>query len=157
MVRACRFGRVTGEGGAAFAITTVMTGERHVQCFHCLAVFPVAARASVLTCPSCYRRVRVEDIVVEREEVGSKFETCGRVIIRRKGRMVASTVVASLGVEVMGELEADAVVSSRIFIGSRARWRGHCQAGVIIVEPGATIRSGRFQIQLQPLETNASG
>jgi len=142
----------------AHSMTKPLT--RVVRCLHCAAAVRVPDAATVLTCPTCYQRVRVEDVVVENELVLPRLETCGRIVIRRRGRLYTRLGVrASLGVEVLGELQAETVNSCRVYIGPQATFRGDCQAGGITVETGATILGGRFQIDrnlLDPSETHTA-
>ncbi|MBA4029210.1 MAG: hypothetical protein C0475_08795 [Planctomyces sp.] len=109
----------------------------------------------VLTCPRCYQRVRVEDVVVDQELYTPRIETCGRVVIRRRGRVVADTVRAAMGVEVLGKMEARSVAAPNVYIGPGAAWTGDCSAHRIVVETGANIFGGRFRIE--PAEQAGGG
>lgn len=142
------------------ALSMTKPHTRVVRCLHCAAAFRVPDAASVLTCPTCYQRVRVDDVVVDGEMVLPRLETCGRIIVRRRGRLHTRLGVrASLGVEVLGELQAETISSCRVYIGPQATFRGDCRAGGITVETGATILGGRFQIDrslLDPSETHTA-
>ena len=124
--------------------------SRTVCCLHCGAGFTVAAQAMVLTCPSCYKRVTVQDIVINTAQNMARVETCGRVVVRRGGKITAGVVLATVGVEVLGELYAGAVCAPVVHIGPRAVWRGDLSAARVIIEPGARVLSGRFRIQPVP-------
>lgn len=119
---------------------------RDIRCLHCDHAFGVARAAMVLTCPVCYKRIRVEDVVVNTARAMGRVETCGRVVVRRGGKVTASVVLASEAVEVLGEMQAGTVVAPVVYIGPKATWRGDLTAARIVVEPGAKVLGGRFRI-----------
>lgn len=119
---------------------------RTVLCVSCRGLFRVPEKATILTCPNCHRRVRVDDVVVDEEQHTRRLETCGRIIVRRRGRVFADVVCAALGIDVLGELHAQSVTTSRAYIGPRAVWTGDCVASAIVIETGAQIRGGKFRI-----------
>jgi hypothetical protein len=129
--------------------------QRAVQCVHCLRRFPVPPKAMILTCPACFRRVRVEDVIVSAAQHTPRLETCGRIVIRPRARVVAETVVAGMGLEVHGELTARWVTAERVRIGPQGRWTGDCTAASIVVDPGGTILGGRFTVR--PLDAPGLG
>jgi len=99
-----------------------------------------------MTCPSCYKRQTVRDVVVDTDRSGGRVETTGILFIKRKGRVWAPGVRAGDAVEVLGELKADVVTHGHVVIGETARWRGDCTAKILIVEDGARIDGGYFCI-----------
>ncbi len=119
---------------------------RAVACVHCRAPMRVAAKAQSATCPKCYKRQTVEDVVIDTDRTGSRVETTGILFIKRKGRVWAPGVRAGDAVEVLGELKADVVTHGHVVIGESARWRGDCTARLLIVEDGARIDGGFFRI-----------
>lgn len=133
-----------GNRADAGAIATGPT--RAVQCIHCRAVMHVPQKAETATCPTCYKRQTVHDVVVESDRTGGRVETTGILFIKRKGRVWAPGVRAGDAVEVLGELKADVVTHGHVVIGETARWRGDCKAKILIVEDGARIDGGYFCI-----------
>lgn len=117
-----------------------------VSCIHCRGAMKVAEKAETATCPSCYKRQTVRDVVVENDRTGSRVETTGILFIKRKGRVWAPGVKAGDAVEVLGELKADVVTHGHVVIGESARWRGDCTAKLLVVEDGARIDGGFFRI-----------
>lgn len=106
----------------------------------------VPLKAESATCPTCYKRQTVRDVVVETDRTGGRVETTGILFIKRKGRVWAPGVRAGDAVEVLGELKADVVTHGHVVIGETARWRGDCTARILIVEDGARIDGGFFCI-----------
>ena len=59
----------------------------------------------------------VSDILVQKLSPVSGVQTCGRVIVKRRGRVIAKKVTAQLGVEVLGVMNADVVSTGPVVIG----------------------------------------
>lgn len=119
---------------------------REVRCLHCHRGFTVPARATVLTCPACSKRVRVDDVVVNRATFEPRVETCGKIVVKSRGKITANVVQAGMGIQVQGELDAGHVAADEVLLGDCGRWRGDLTCAVIKVMPGATILGGRFTI-----------
>ena len=76
-------------------------GPNHVYCYHCGRRIEIGRRTMSTPCPGCHKTVLVEDIVVKGYTGVNNFETCGRLIVRRRGHAVAKhRVVALAGIEV---------------------------------------------------------
>jgi cytoskeletal protein CcmA (bactofilin family) len=106
----------------------------------------VAQKAQSATCPSCYKRQTVQDVIVDTDKTGARVETTGILFIKRKGRVWAPGVKAGDAVEVLGELKANVETHGHVVIGETARWKGDCKARLLIVEDGARIDGGYFCI-----------
>jgi len=105
------------------------------------------------SCPGCHKPVIVEDIVVKSYKPVFNVETCGKLIVRRNGRVLAQKrVVAHEGIEVEGFLQCkEAESSGLVQIGPKAEWQGDLRSPVLSVEAGAKIRGGHFRIPDDPL------
>jgi len=119
---------------------------RPVRCYHCGHEHEVAARASRVSCPKCAKSLRVENVTIRTTEGWQHFQTCGRVTILAKGKLVAQTVEAQLGIEVRGGLEAKSYRGGPVTLKKNAVWRGDCVAPSITVEPGARVQRSAFVI-----------
>jgi cytoskeletal protein CcmA (bactofilin family) len=117
-----------------------------VRCYHCTEPIEVSESALSLSCPCCCKRIVIQDLVVSGNYAGTKVQTCGRVVVERKGDLSAASVQASDGVFVEGTLKANVRSLGPVVIGAKARWRGDCQAPRIEIEPGAAIEGGDFRI-----------
>lgn len=118
---------------------------RLVQCYLCRHRFEVGCRAESTACPQCGRAVIVGDVNVRQLKPVTSVKTCGRVVVHRKGRVIARTVEAHGGIEVRGALDAKVVSGGPVFIGPKARWKGDCNAPSVIIKPGAKI-TGFFAV-----------
>jgi len=130
------------------------TGPRLVQCYHCRHRFEVGGRTQSTSCPGCNKPVIVEDIVVDRLRAGLvELRTCGKVTIKKKGRlMVAKTVEAHGGIECDGVMEAKAVVSGKtVKLGPKSQWHGDIDAPAVVMAAGARVKPSRFNVPADPL------
>lgn len=123
--------------------------QRSVRCYRCQAPFVASARAIVLTCPHCYQRVHIEDVVVRGNHHANSVETCGKILVAPRGWLMAGVVIAAGGIEVLGRLHAKYVQSGPVFLAAGATWRGSLLAPSIVIEPGASVEDGLFDISPQ--------
>jgi len=123
------------------------TGEiKLVKCHHCRESIEVGVSAISLSCPACSKRIVVQDLHVDSPYAASKIETCGWIVVDRKGQLSAATVRVSSGMEVHGAVRASVVSQGPVIITKTARWKGDCCAPRIEIEPGAVIEGGKFRI-----------
>lgn len=128
---------------------------RTVQCYHCRQWFDVPARAMSISCPWCYKRVGLDDLVIRGTCWTSKIQTCGRVVVRPKSVLVAPLIEASQGVEVWGAIDGNIVSGSLLFVGPKGRVKGQVKAPAIRVEPGGSIEGAFVQIKSVRPDTKA--
>jgi predicted RNA-binding Zn-ribbon protein involved in translation (DUF1610 family) len=119
---------------------------RQVTCYHCRAPFTAGGKAMSLPCPRCHKVVIVEDIIVRNYRPVKRLHTCGRVVVRKGGRVAAELVEAHQGIEVNGTLHAHVVSGGPVIIGATAEWKGDCRAPSVQVRAGARVRGGFFQV-----------
>jgi hypothetical protein len=124
---------------------------RTVQCYHCRHRFQASRQAMTMTCPKCSKALLVEDVVIKVAHAVRKIQTCGRLVVQKKGRVIAQTVEAHGGVEVEGLLEANVVSGGPVRIGAKAQWKGNCTAPSLEVELGGRINKCFFVIPDDPL------
>ena len=122
------------------------TTPRTIHCYHCRHVFDVSPQTMTTVCPKCSKPLTVEDVVIKTAHAVRKIQTCGRLIVQKKGRVIAQTVEAAGGVEVEGILEAKVMSGGKVWIGPKGQWRGDCAAPSIEVEVGGRIDGGFFEI-----------
>lgn len=122
------------------------SAPRAVQCYHCQRNFDVPARAMSISCPWCSKRVTLDDLVVKDTCWTSRVQTCGRLIVHRKGLLVSSSIEARGGMEIHGAVEGKLFSAGPVFIGRFARIKGDLTAPSIDIENGATITGGHFTI-----------
>lgn len=129
-------------------------GRHVVQCYHCRHRFEVGGSAQSTSCPKCHKPLIVEDVVVKQLRVVSKLQTTGRLVIQKRGRVIAKTLItANQGIEVIGNLDAGQVLSGGpVLIGPKATWKGSLTAPSLEVRLGAKVLGGLFRIPADPLE-----
>jgi cytoskeletal protein CcmA (bactofilin family) len=88
----------------------------------------------------------VEDVIVKSLEAVRKIQTCGKVHVQKKGRVIAQLVEAQEGVFVEGVLDANVISGGLVRIGAKASWKGDCRAPSIAIEGGCVITSGYFVV-----------
>lgn len=120
--------------------------HRIVRCCACARPFPVPAAAVVLTCPKCNHRARVDDVVIHGQEEHIKLETCGRIFIRTRGSLTVRSLIAGMGVEVLGSVQAGTLRCGKLHLGPRASVRGDCTAGAVHLDETATLGGGMLRI-----------
>ncbi len=98
------------------------------------------------SCPHCHKPVIVQDVIVKGLKTTQKLQTCGRVIIKSRGRVMAGKIEAHGGIEVLGALSGNVVSGGPVVIGPKGRWKGDCRAPTLEVKLGARIESGFFEI-----------
>jgi len=125
--------------------------QRKVQCYHCRHRFDIPSRAMSLSCPRCAKALVIEDVIINTAHNVRKIQTCGKVIIEKKGRVVAQLVEAHGGVEVEGFLEAKVLSGGPVRIGPKAQWKGDLAAPSLTAELGCRIERGFFTIPDDPM------
>ena len=102
-------------------------------------------------CPHCHKPVITEDVVVRAYKPVVRIQTCGRLIVRKGGRVNAQHVEAQLGVECRGALHASVVSGGPVLIEKNAEWKGDLKAPVLAVKSGARLLGGYFEVPCNPL------
>jgi cytoskeletal protein CcmA (bactofilin family) len=123
-----------------------MGPQRRVQCYHCRHAFDVGAHAKTGSCPKCSKGLQLEDIIVKGLEAVRKLQTCGKIVVQKKGRVIAQLVEANEGVLVEGHLEANVISRGTVRIAAKAQWKGDCHAQAVAIEAGCIITSGYFVV-----------
>ncbi len=119
---------------------------REVTCYHCLQPFQASSHAITLTCPHCYKRVSLQDLIVHGIHHHKSVETAGIVVIERKGWLRSPNVRVVEGIEVHGRVEADVTCDGPVVLGPKAHWHGNLTAPALLVSAGAVITGGFFRI-----------
>jgi hypothetical protein len=125
--------------------------NRNVSCYHCRATFEVPGEALSSNCPSCHKKVAIQDLVLKKNRsqlmMRDQVQTCGRIVVPKGATLIADLVEAQAGIEVKGKLEARLVVSGRdTIIGKKAHWRADLKSQTLKVEDQATILPSYFEV-----------
>lgn len=124
--------------------------RRTVRCLYCASPFVVPGTATTLTCPVCYKRVRVDDVVLSGRQNHHKVETCGVIVVKRGAKVTADTLSSGTGILVEGEVRTRVSYAPSIVIGPEAAWHGDLQTDQLTIEPGGTILGGKFNVKPPP-------
>lgn len=124
---------------------------RVVNCYLCGKGLEVSREALSITCPGCHRNITIEDVVLKKNRpkllMVSSVQTCGRIVVPKRTRLVAEVVDAHGGIEVHGHLEARTVrCRGPVVLAKKAYWRGDLTAPALSVADKAVIDPSRFRI-----------
>lgn len=130
-------------------------GPRMVQCYHCRHRFEVGGRAQSTSCPGCNKPLIVEDLAFDKKKSGIgriKIQTCGRITVKKGGRITAELVEAHGGIECHGTIEAKLVISGEaLALGKTSLFYGHLQAPSVDMALGAKVKPSLFEVPSDPL------
>ncbi len=124
---------------------------RTVQCYLCRHRFEVSTRAQSTSCPGCHKPIMVEDFILKKNKPSllmvTKVQTCGKIVIPKRARIVADLVEAHDGIKVLGHMEAHKVLSGRVVvIGRKGHWRGDLKAPAVVIEDQAVLHRSLLQV-----------
>src|SRR5262245_47407201 len=115
------------------------SGTRTVHCYHCRHGFEVSRQTMTTVCPKCSKPLTVEDVIIKSAHGVRKIQTCGKLVVQKKGHVIAQFIEAHGGVEVEGILEGKVLSGGPVHIRSKASWKGDLSAPMVEVELGARI------------------
>lgn len=120
---------------------------RPVHCAACGTSFSVPARAVSFRCPKCTAPYSVDDVVVSHAQWNGAIQTDGCVHIALGAHYRARSLHVTEHLYVEGVVDsANAACGGTAHLASSARWRGDCRAARLVVEEGAVIEGGYFEI-----------
>ena len=119
---------------------------RTATCYHCRAPFRASTHAITLTCPHCYKRLSLEDLIIHGLHKAKAVETAGMLLIERKGWLRSPVIRIGDRVQCEGRIEGDIIADGPVTFGPRAYFSGDLVAPALHVAPGATITGGNFRI-----------
>lgn len=128
--------------------------KRTVQCYLCARRFEISSIAATVSCPGCFKPLLVEDVVVKSYQAVKKIQTCGRITVQKRGRVVADLIEGHEGVEVLGICHANVVSGRKVWVGPKAELKGNLSAPAIEVDPTANVLGGFFTIPNAGLDMN---
>lgn len=113
------------------------TAVKQVICTHCGGKSEAARRAMSVFCPSCHKRVILEDYRIRGYYGVNEFATCGDIVVERGGHVVAPIKVQSLTVR--GKVQGDVTARGRVTVRKTGSLRGDIDAPSLLVEAGGTL------------------
>lgn len=116
-----------------------------VLCLHCNKPLEVGARTLSVTCKYCHKPLKLENVRVDKYEARRVIETCGTVVVEKRGNVVADRIHCSGGVVVRGRLKGNITSGGAVLIGPEAEVKGDVTAPSLAVGAGA-ILEGNYRI-----------
>lgn len=111
-----------------------------IRCYLCGHRFEVSLRTMSTTCPKCNKAIKVEDVTVKTYLPVNDLQTCGKVVIAKKGRVVARRITSGEGIVCEGAMEGAVETDGDVTLGPKASWKGdHLFSRSLTIEDGATI------------------
>ena len=115
-----------------------------VICLYCAGAQEVSRRAMQITCKHCYKSLKIEDIHIKAYEARRSIETCGVVVVEKKGNVVADRVLCG-GLIVRGKVKATVSSRGTVLVGPDADLIGDVTAPSLAVGAGDVL-NGFFRV-----------
>ena len=115
-----------------------------IACFHCGKPQEVSRKAMSVSCKFCYKRLTLQDEVIQKYEAKRAIETVGIVTVEKRGNVVADRVVCG-GLIVRGKVKGAVISRGPVLVGPEAELKGNVTAPTLAVGAGAVLE-GRYAI-----------
>ena len=131
---------------------TLTVGRRKsVICTHCGVAIDVAKRAMSVFCPSCKKRLILEDYKIKSYHASRLFATCGDIVVEKSG--IISAPIQAQNLTVRGQVKGNVQAHGVVQVAATGTVRGDICATRLIVTNGGQL-DGFCRIQPHPAETN---
>ena len=114
-----------------------VTPTRKVVCIHCGGTNEVGVKAMSVFCKACSRRLGVEDFQVKGFHASRSFDTCGDVVVEKRGQLAA--FVRARNLLIKGRVKGDVEARGRVRVTRTGEVHGNVTAPALIVENGGMI------------------
>jgi predicted RNA-binding Zn-ribbon protein involved in translation (DUF1610 family) len=134
--------------------------RKRITCTFCGGMIEVSAKAMSIFCPHCHKRVVCEDYTIRSYHAVRNLATCGKIIVERKGHVVAPIRADALIIRglVRGNIQARSVVE----IESTGTVQGNVEAPRLVMHEGGKLigsckilRNGRPPKRLPPKDESS--
>jgi len=115
-----------------------------VVCLYCDKPQEIGRKAKSVTCKFCYKPLKLEDIAIKTYEARRAVETCGQVIVEKKGTIISDRINCG-GLVVRGKVKGAVTSRGPVLVGPEAEIKGDVTAPAIAVGAGAVL-AGRYEI-----------
>ena len=132
------------------------TGPRIICCPNCSGSQEIPAAAQSVVCHHCNASIRATDQKITQYSATVSLETCGSVVIEKKGALVVQKRVVASELTLKGSLKGNTVVYDIAHIAAGAQMVGDLKTRVLRVDDGAAIKGfiqvipGAGQVTLDP-------
>lgn len=110
-----------------------------ITCLYCGKAQEVGRKAMTITCRSCSRSLRLEDITISRYEARRQLDTCGVVVVEKKGQALTDRILCG-GLIVRGKVRGTVQSRGPVLVGSEAELKGDVTAPTLAVGAGAILQ-----------------
>lgn len=81
-----------------------------------------------------------------------ELRTCGRIIVAKRGRLIAESIEAHGGIDCQGVIDAKRVLAgSTVTLGPKCDYHGDLTAPNVIMHKGAKVKPSLFKVPEDPL------
>ena len=115
-----------------------------IVCLYCEKAQEVSRRAVQITCKHCYKSLKIEDVVIKQYEARRAIETCGVVVVEKRGNVVADRILCG-GLIVRGRVKSAVVSRGTVLVGPEADLIGDVKAPSLAIGAGAVL-NGFYRI-----------
>jgi len=126
---------------------TLAAQTREIICIHCGGHNEVGVKAMSVFCKHCSRRLVVEDFQIKGFHAARSFDTCGDVIVEKRGQLAA--FVRAKNLVIRGKVKGDVEARGRVEISRTGEVQGNVTAPALVVESGGMI-DGQVRIGMPP-------
>ena len=115
-----------------------------IICLYCAHAQDVGRRAMSVTCKQCRKPLKLDDLTINKYEARRTIDTCGIVVIEKKGQVVSDRLLCG-GLVARGRIKGNIVSRGPILVGPDAEIRGDVVAPTLAVGAGAVLE-GNYRI-----------
>lgn len=98
--------------------------RRLVRCYLCGHESDVSTKTMSTTCPGCNKAIKIEDVIIKSYLPVNEVQTCGKIKITKRGRVVAKLIQSGDGIECLGAMEGAVETDGPVSLGAKASWKG---------------------------------
>jgi hypothetical protein len=118
-----------------------------IVCLYCTRAQEVSRRAMVITCKFCSKSLKLEDITIRQYEARRHIDTCGIVVVEKKGHVNADRILCG-GLVARGRVKGSITSRGPVLVGPEAEVRGDVDAPTLAVGAGAVLH-GFYRIGME--------
>lgn len=127
--------------------------KQRVVCIHCHHPNEISRRAISVTCQSCRKSLRLDEVRIKDYQARRIVESCSTVTVERKGDLRAEKILCA-GAILRGKTKGEVLSTGPVLIGPEAEHIGGVTAPSIAIPSGA-ILEGFYRIGPTPAATTA--
>jgi hypothetical protein len=110
-----------------------------IVCLYCGKPQEVALRAQTVTCKFCTKPLKLNDEIIKVYHAQRKLDTCGIVVVEKKGQVVVTERILCGGLVVRGRVKGNITSRGPVLVGPEAEIRGDVVAPTVAVGAGAVL------------------